>query len=67
MRLIRHSAFAQKTSCAAASAWPVAAITPMSRVRSSERRVTSYSGPRYAAYSARVVLCAVTQGVPAAS
>jgi hypothetical protein len=33
----------------------------------SEERRTWYSGPSYAAYSARVVLCAATHGVPAAA
>ena len=55
---------AQNESCAAALAYPPALSTPMSRVVLSEARRTWYSGPLYAPYSARVVLCAATQGVP---
>jgi hypothetical protein len=36
----------------------------MFRVALSEERRTWYSEPLYAPYSARVVLCAATQGVP---
>jgi hypothetical protein len=36
----------------------------MSRVVLSDERLTWYSGPLYAWKSARVVLCAATQGVP---
>jgi hypothetical protein len=36
----------------------------MSRVVLSDARLTWYSAPLYERYSARVVLCAATQGVP---
>ncbi len=57
---------AQKESCAAASAYPPALSRPMSLVALSTARLTWYSGPLYAPYSARVVLCAATHGVPPA-
>ncbi len=58
---------AQKESCTVASATPPALSGPTSLVALSEARFTWYSGPLYAPYKARVVLCAATQGVlPAA-
>src|ERR1700759_1898185 len=73
--LIRQVVLAQNASWAAASAYPPASgvgsargrTTPMFLVRWSDRRMTWYSGPLEAAYSARVVLCAATQGVPPAA
>ena len=64
MTVMTQLVLAQKESCAAASAYPPALSTPMSLVALSEARLTWYSGPLYAAYRARVVLCAATQGVP---
>src|SRR6185437_15844653 len=59
--------FAQNESCAGALATPPAAIVLMSAVALSEERFTWYSGPLYAANSARMVLCAVSHGVPPAA
>ncbi len=58
---------AQNESCAAASATPPAESGPMFVVAPSEERRTWYSGPPYDAYSARVVECAATHGVPPAA
>jgi hypothetical protein len=67
MTLMTQLVPAQKESCAAASAYPPVLSSPMSLVALSEARLTWYSGPLYAPYRARVVLCAAAQGVlPAA-
>jgi hypothetical protein len=64
MIVMRQVVPAQKESCAAALATPPALSGLMSRVVLSDERLTWYSEPVYAANSARVVLCAATQGVP---
>jgi len=64
------SAAAQNLSCAGASAKPPGASTRMlvdsGTLLWFSRRVTLYRAPLYAEYSALVVLCAATQGLPAA-
>jgi hypothetical protein len=67
MIVMRQVVLAQNASWAAASTTPPALSRPMSRVVLSDARRTWYSGPLYAANSARVVLCAATQGVPPAA
>ena len=64
MTVMTQFVLAQNASCAAASATPPSLSTPMSLVVLSDERRTWYSGPLYAPYSARVVLCAATHGVP---
>ena len=65
MIVITHVVPAQNESCDAASAYPF--TTPMLRVLLSEERRTWYSEPAYEPYSALVVECAATQGVPPAA
>src|SRR5262245_21959078 len=60
-----HVVLVQKESCDAALAYPPTARTPMLRVVLSDARRIWYRFPLYAWNSARVVLCAATQGVPA--
>ena len=62
--VIRQLVLAQNESCVAALTTPPALSTPTSRVVLSDARRTWYSGPLYAPYKARVVLCAATHGVP---
>ena len=63
MTVMTQVVLAQNESCTAALAYPPTLSTPMSRVVPSDARLTWYSEPLYDAYSARVVLCAATQGV----
>src|SRR6185437_590009 len=67
MIVITHEVPAQNESCEAASATPPALTTPKFFVVLSEERRTWYSEPLYAEYSARVVECAATHGVPPAA